>query len=698
MATLNTTANLTQITAPRVPLIDERTGLVSREWYRFFLSLYNLTGSGQNNTTLTDLQVGPPPAQQEDLTGLVVNIELLKTQPNQESALEQISELEKQIQGLATAMGCACNEVAAELQKQIDALNVLPLPNISASLTSGTSILYGNGSGGFNNVAIGSGISFSGGTLSATGTGGTVTNVAALTLGTTGTDLSSTVATSTTTPVITLNVPTASAANRGALSAADWATFNSKQAAGTYVNSVGGTAPVVSSGGTAPVISLAANYGDTQNPYASKTANFVLAAPNGGSGNPTFRAIVAADIPTLNQNTTGNAATVTTNANLTGAVTSVGNATSLGLFTSAQLATALTDETGTGANVFATSPTLVTPALGTPSSGIVTNLTGTASININGTVGSTTAAAGSFTTLTSAGIAVTGAISATTGANFATTSGNVGVGTASPGAKLEVNGGASVSRILLTDTVGQGARTKGQVGTTGSDILFSTIGAFDDVSALIFRTTQAVGSITEQMRIDNLGNVGIGTAAPAHKLQVAGGNIRQANAAATSTTRIANVLVALGSNGNGADGCLQITDAVANNVYFGQNLGGAYVVSNSNGVRLSSGGTSWASDSDERLKVMSEWEPITDASAKIVTLRTGVCRYKTDAVGTRRAFLIAQDVQQVQPEAIDVQGDADQTLGIRYTEVIPLMIAAIQEQQALIESLTTRLTALEGSA
>lgn len=59
-------------------------------------------------------------------------------------------------------------------------------------------------------------------------TNGTVTSVAALTLGTTGTDLSSTVANGTTTPVITLNVPTASAANRGALSAADWTTFNSK--------------------------------------------------------------------------------------------------------------------------------------------------------------------------------------------------------------------------------------------------------------------------------------------------------------------------------------------------------------------------------------------------------------------------------------------------------------------------------------
>jgi hypothetical protein len=58
---------------------------------------------------------------------------------------------------------------------------------------------------------------------------GTVTSVAALTLGTSGTDLSSTVANGTTTPVITLNVPTASASNRGALSAADWTTFNSKE-------------------------------------------------------------------------------------------------------------------------------------------------------------------------------------------------------------------------------------------------------------------------------------------------------------------------------------------------------------------------------------------------------------------------------------------------------------------------------------
>jgi len=41
-----TSPNSTQITPPRVPIIDERTGAVSREWYRWFYSLYNLVGNG----------------------------------------------------------------------------------------------------------------------------------------------------------------------------------------------------------------------------------------------------------------------------------------------------------------------------------------------------------------------------------------------------------------------------------------------------------------------------------------------------------------------------------------------------------------------------------------------------------------------------------------------------------------------------
>lgn len=65
------------------------------------------------------------------------------------------------------------------------------------------------------------------------------------------------------------------------------------------VTSVTATSPVASSGGATPDISLSASYGDTQNPYASKTANYVLAAPDGAAGVPTFRALVTADIPAL---------------------------------------------------------------------------------------------------------------------------------------------------------------------------------------------------------------------------------------------------------------------------------------------------------------------------------------------------------------------------------------------------------------
>jgi hypothetical protein len=116
--------------------------------------------------------------------------------------------------------------------------------------------------GSLFNLTAGTGVSFSAGTtyngstaitINATGTGGTVTSVAALTLGTSGTDLSSTVANGTTTPVITLNVPTASATNRGALSAADWTTFNNKQPAGTYVTNL--TGPITSVGNATSIAS-----------------------------------------------------------------------------------------------------------------------------------------------------------------------------------------------------------------------------------------------------------------------------------------------------------------------------------------------------------------------------------------------------------------------------------------------------------
>lgn len=116
---------------------------------------------------------------------------------------------------------------------------------------------------------------------------GTVSSVAELTLGTTGTDLSSTVADGTTTPVITLNVPTASATNRGALSSTDWSTFNAKQNSLTIGNLTDvGTDGITITGGTGAVIGSGTSISQqvasaTQNGYLSSAdwINFNSAAP-----------------------------------------------------------------------------------------------------------------------------------------------------------------------------------------------------------------------------------------------------------------------------------------------------------------------------------------------------------------------------------------------------------------------------------
>lgn len=56
-------ANPTQIIPPRVPLTDERTGTISREWYRFFLHLFDITGGGSNTTSIPDILSTPLPRQ-----------------------------------------------------------------------------------------------------------------------------------------------------------------------------------------------------------------------------------------------------------------------------------------------------------------------------------------------------------------------------------------------------------------------------------------------------------------------------------------------------------------------------------------------------------------------------------------------------------------------------------------------------------
>jgi hypothetical protein len=179
------------------------------------------------------------------------------------------------------------------------------------------------------------------------------------------------------------------------VSALDAATFRTAIGAGTGSGTVTGvtaTSPVASSGGTAPVISLSAGYGDTLNPYGSKTANFILAAPNGSAGAPTFRAMVAADVPTLNQNTTGTASNVTG----TVAIANGGTGETTRQNAMDALAGAVTSGQylrGNGTDVVMSAIQAAdVPTLNQNTTGTAANVTGTVAI-ANGGTGQTTATA-----------------------------------------------------------------------------------------------------------------------------------------------------------------------------------------------------------------------------------------------------------------------------------------------------------------
>lgn len=93
--------NITNIPAPRVPIIDVETGLMSREWYRFFFNLFNLTGSGSNDVSLQDVQLGPPAG--EDAVVLGDTLQGVALNPSASYAADTDLLLRQAIEGLAVA-------------------------------------------------------------------------------------------------------------------------------------------------------------------------------------------------------------------------------------------------------------------------------------------------------------------------------------------------------------------------------------------------------------------------------------------------------------------------------------------------------------------------------------------------------------------------------------------------------------------
>jgi len=270
-----------------------------------------------------------------------------------------------------------------------------------------------------------------------------------------------------------------------------------------------------------------------------------------------------------------------------------------------------------------------------------------------------------------------------------------------------------------------------------------TPGANDMPGRLIFSTTaDGAGSVTERMRIDSSGNVGIGTASPAVKLHVSGGTQRIQSTGSTSNAFLTlqndvgtQAILGIVSSGNSPANNFYIETNAGKTVYVDtggqlilkrtaavnaasfvcsatQNTRAVSFVNNNNNnevgyIFLNNDGTTtqYASSSDYRLK--ENIVPMTDALSVVAQLKP--VKYKWKINGADGQGFIAHELQAVIPDCVTGEKDDVETYtdengneqkrpryqGVDTSFLVATLTAAIQEQQTLITALTARITALE---
>lgn len=241
---------------------------------------------------------------------------------------------------------------------------------------------------------------------------------------------------------------------------------------------------------------------------------------------------------------------------------------------------------------------------------------------------------------------------------------NVGIGNASPTGKLDISGGTTYQpHLRITNSAGGGRVFGINVGVAS-------------VSNGYFSLRDETGS-ANRMVITDSGYILIGNITALPSSSVSGfsfsPSITSVNAhlssAGSSTSSVAHINFL---NGNGPVG----------------------------NIVTSGGGTSFGTSSDYRLKENVDYS--FDATTRLKQLKPARFNFISDADTTVDGFL-AHEVSNIVPEAIIGEKDAVDDDGnpvmqsIDQSKIVPLLVKTIQEQQATIESLTARITALENN-
>ena len=295
----------------------------------------------------------------------------------------------------------------------------------------------------------------------------------------------------------------------------------------------------------------------------------------------------------------------------------------------------------------------------------------------------------------------------TTNANAAVTamtidnSGNVGIGTDVAESKLDIHmsdsngvygrgrdGNLNLENTNTSVTEGGWLSISGYMGNTSNSGQYSmgaitggkqTTAADGDYGGYLSLWTTSGGGngeansgMYERVRVDGSGNMLVGTTSNASgqrlHLESAGqfGQLGLRHSSATS-------------------GKFWYVGPASNNTFAIYNQTPA-------GVYLGDGATSWTGASDESLK--ENIVELTGALDKVKNFRCVEYNFISDETSSKKIGFIAQDWQEDYSQV--VSQDPDGNLGIQYTETIPVLLKAIQEQQTLIESLTARIETLEG--
>jgi hypothetical protein len=266
---------------------------------------------------------------------------------------------------------------------------------------------------------------------------------------------------------------------------------------------------------------------------------------------------------------------------------------------------------------------------------------------------------------------------------------------------IGITGAATFSSIVganITPLSGYGLSTKGTYG------LWVQRGATDDcgveiyhngTNALITSTYQSTGTYggmlfytggSPRMTISSSGSVLIGT--PTENTSVSKLQVKSdAGAQAISI---------VGRAGDSISQYLFMdsTNATIYGLMQGSSTGGGritIIAGGSNGVYLAAGGTSWTSNSDERLKNINS--TIENAVDKLSTLRAVNFSWKSDNTNKENLGLIAQDVEKVFPQVVNSHKEKDaevEYLGVSYTDLVPVLVKAIQELKAEINELKNK--------